>query len=390
MSIDSTAATGSNTSSATGTVTPEHRALNIAIISDAAPGRNGVGTFYIDLQEHLKDRVGRIELFSPTIEENGKWNAGLVLPLPGDATQKLCFPNPFTLQRQLQALRPDIVIIATPGVYGLLGAFLAGRMKIPAIAGFHTSFEAITDLYWANSTAGKVVHGYFKVSNLYLFKKCKLVMANSQVMIDQARQLKAPATELIHTIISPAFTGHPVTPATGKLQRILFAGRLAPEKNIEAILQAARSLPQFHFTLAGDGPLRDTVQKAADELDNLTLLDWLKRETLREEIDRHDALILPSHFESFGTIALEAMARQRLVVVSPQCGIADWPSFRAGLFVMEDQNLTEALNRIARLSDDQRREKSLEAQQLTRALNDTSIAQWLALLARYSSADTEK
>ena len=131
-------------------VAPEDplKRLRVLAISDAAPSRNGAGAYYLDLLEHMKGKVKEARLFSPTINENGKWQAGLVLPLPGDKTQKLCFPNIFRLNKMFKDMQPDIVVIATPGIYGITGAWLARRHKVPYLTGMHTSFEQLTELYW--------------------------------------------------------------------------------------------------------------------------------------------------------------------------------------------------------------------------------------------------
>lgn len=354
------------------------KALSVVIISDAAPGRNGVGTFYVDLSTHLQKRVKHIEILSPVVEDD-KWKAGLVFPLPGDKTQKLCMPNPVAMKRRLAEIKPDVVLIATPGVYGLVGAMLAGRMKIPAIAGFHTSFEKITELYWNNSIAGSIVHGYFKVSNRYLFKKCPLILANSEEMIVQARRIGAQNTRIVSTPISSVFTEHAQQPYSGEIKRVLFAGRLAPEKNIETLLDAAEALPDIQFTIAGEGPLRDQVEERAKQLPNLNCLGWLDRETLRDQIDAHDALVLPSHFESFGTIALEAMARQRLVIVSPHCGIVEWDEYNGGLRVIDD-SLTQTLRALSESDKSSRAQLASRAQDITQEINRKSIEEWCELL----------
>lgn len=39
--------------------------LRVAVVSDAAAERNGVGTYYHDLVQHLRGRVDRAELFCP-------------------------------------------------------------------------------------------------------------------------------------------------------------------------------------------------------------------------------------------------------------------------------------------------------------------------------------
>lgn len=117
------------------------KSLKILAISDAAPSRNGAGAYYQDLVELLSTHVEHIELHSPRIDDEGKWHAGFLLPLPGDKTQKLCLPNIFSLNRLLVEIKPDVVLIATPGVYGLCGAYLARKKKIPFLLGMHTSFE---------------------------------------------------------------------------------------------------------------------------------------------------------------------------------------------------------------------------------------------------------
>ena len=101
----------------------------------------------------------------------------------------------------------------------------------------------------------------------------------------------------------------PDPPASGKLERIVFAGRLAPEKRVHTIIEAARQLPEIGFTIAGDGPLKKDVEDQAAEIPNLDFLGWVSRERLLAEMDKADMLVLNSVVESFGTVALEAMAR---------------------------------------------------------------------------------
>lgn len=354
--------------------------IRLAIVSDAAPERNGVGAYYQDLLQHLAPRLAAVEAFSPTIHD-GKWNAGIVLPLPGDPTQKLCMPNPWSLQRQLKAFAPHVLVVATPGAYGLTGAFLASHMNVPVLVGFHTSFEHLTELYWRDSWRGKVVQQYFKQCHAYLFHKADQVLANSSDMRELARKMGCGATTLVGTPISSTFIATPPVQYEGTFNRVLFAGRLAAEKNIDAVLQAARALPEIRFSIAGDGPLRSQVTAAAMQLTNVDYLGWLCREELRDQVDRHDALVLPSYFESFGTIALEVMARNRLAVVSRDCGIAQWPGLREGLYVIEkQQSLEQKLCRIASESPATRRDKAARAFSEALELNERNLNQWCELL----------
>lgn len=358
---------------------PKIKDIRIAIVSDAAAERNGVGTFYVDLAEHLRRHGAQVTILNPIVE-NGEWKAGLVFPLPGDKTQKLCFPNPLTMHRQLEEIQPDLVFIATPGIYGLVGSWLAGRMRVPLIAGFHTSFEQLTELYWKNSWTGKFVHACFKLANLFIFARCPTVLANSADMVVQARNAGADDPKLVTTPVSPVFMNHPLKPFSRHIKRVLFAGRLAPEKNINVLAEAAARYPEITFTLAGDGPLRDPIAALEQRLPNLKCLGWLTRQSLREQIDLHDALVLPSHFESFGTIALEAMARRRLVIVSPGCGITAWPEYREGLCVMDSTGLDGMLTRLAALTPTELDAKAEAAWQTASRANRDALHQWLGLI----------
>ncbi|WP_051234493.1 glycosyltransferase [Marinimicrobium agarilyticum] len=354
--------------------------LRVAVISDAAPGRNGVGAYYQDLLEQLGPQMSEVQLFSPTVE-NGRWRTGLALPLPGDRTQKLCVPNPWALKRALRRLRPQVVVVATPGPYGLLGVRLARRAGIPVLAGFHTSFEQLTQLYWQGSWRGRLVHSLFERSHRYLFAGARSVLGNSRDMLELAERMGAPATGLIGTPISAEFALTERRPYGGELERVLFAGRLAAEKNLEAVVDAASAHPSVQFSIAGDGPLRARMAAAAEALPNLKLLGWLDRAALRAEVDHHDLLLLPSHFESFGTIALEAMARERLVLVSSGCGIVQWPSLRSGLSIIHpEESAASALQRLREKTAPQRRELAQTAAGLALSLNERCLAHWCELL----------
>jgi glycosyltransferase involved in cell wall biosynthesis len=69
----------------------------------------------------------------------------------------------------------------------------------------------------------------------------------------------------------------PVPRARRQLERVLFAGRLAPEKNLDAIVAAARRLPDIEFLIVGDGPLAGVGRGAVPRLPNLSHTGWVSR-----------------------------------------------------------------------------------------------------------------
>lgn len=357
-------------------VDPDGKIARVAIVSDSLPERNGVGAYYFDLLEQLKAKGYQVTLLSPSPERR----AILQFPLPGDSTQRIWVPSPLRFRRVLKALRPQSIIVATPGPYGLLGAWWARRLKAKLIFGFHTHYSGVTDLY-QNRLLRTVSRFYFSVADKILFRWSDLVLANSESMVALAESLGARVVGIMGTLLPTDSLAAPSSPARGRLERIVFAGRLAPEKRVQAIVDAAKVLPEFEFTIAGDGPLKKSIESQAENLPNLKYLGWVSRQELLEEMERADLLVLPSYVESFGTVALEAMARERLALVSNACGIVDWPALVECLYrIDDDESVADALQRIATLPANELTAKAEAARDAALRLNNGSLAHWLKVL----------
>lgn len=355
--------------------------LRVAIVSDAAPERNGVGAYYRDLADHLRTAGARVDLVAPRCRA-GSWYGGLTLPLPGDPTQKIVLPSPWLLSRRIDRLRPNVVIVPTPGPFGLLGMHLAERNGAALVVGFHTHFEALTTLFRNWSIGARIANGYLGACHRLLFDKSDLVLANSAQMMAIARSIGARRVSLMATPIPQRFLDLPPVPARRTITRVLFAGRLAPEKNLDAIVAAAHRLPDIEFLIVGDGPMRAWVEKQCHGLPNLGHSGWVSRSRIMALIDEMDALILPSTVESFGTIALEAMARARPVLVSSACGILSWDLLSRGIFrIHEGEHLADALVRLRELDPAIRERKAHLGREGAREINRRNLEHWLAILS---------
>lgn len=99
--------------------------------------------------------------------------------------------------------------------------------------------------------------------------------------------------------------------------KLLYAGRLSPDKNIDLLLEVFQHLDPtlFHLVVVGDGPFRKKVERLSQKLPNLTYLGYLHRE---EELARVyascDVFVSTSCGETYGLAFLEAQGCGCLLV----------------------------------------------------------------------------
>ena len=360
--------------------------LRVAFFSDSLPQRNGTGAYYHDLLDQLRPLVEAAEVFQPL---DIKRPPLLSWPMPGDPSQRLVVPNIRRIARAYRQLQPNIVVSITPGPFGLLGLHHARRSRAAFISAFHTDFEQLARIYWSPRTR-RCVNILLNNLNRCLCKRSAAVLVNNSHLRQDVEALGARCVEVMGTPIQPLLLEKPLLPYPRTIKKVCFAGRLAPEKNIDRIIDAAAQLPEIKFLIGGDGPLRQQLTHRAAGLNNVSFHGWLNRESLIQLIDQSALLLLPSKVETFGSVGLEAMARGRPALVSANAGIHDWPQLRDGLFSYDlDRPLIQALRGILQLPGEQLRQKADNARAAAAGFNQQTIQQWLNVLAEYARADLE-
>ncbi len=92
----------------------------------------------------------------------------------------------------------------------------------------------------------------------------------------------------------------------GKKEKyVLFVGRLAKQKGLEILLDAAKELPDIKFKIVGKGELERLKKTAAN---NVEFLGFRTGKELYELYAHASIFCLPSLAETFGLVILEAMA----------------------------------------------------------------------------------
>ncbi|MEM1539446.1 MAG: glycosyltransferase family 4 protein [Candidatus Bathyarchaeia archaeon] len=110
---------------------------------------------------------------------------------------------------------------------------------------------------------------------------------------------------------------------------VLFVGRLVHEKGVHTLISAApKILEQVNakFVIVGNGYMKESLSTLVKNmgLDHKFLFTgFLDDETLRKLQKCADVSVVPSLFEPFGIVALEAMAAKSPVVVSDTGGLSE-------------------------------------------------------------------
>lgn len=119
-------------------------------------------------------------------------------------------------------------------------------------------------------------------------------------------------------VVKPNFVNPDPGPGHGLGRYALYVGRLSPEKGVETMLQAWKSIA-WHLPLkiVGNGPLAETVSRASRQMSNVEWLGHKSPKEVYELMGNASFLIFPSEwYETFGRVAIEAFAKGTPVVAA--------------------------------------------------------------------------
>ncbi|SNZ05159.1 UDP-D-galactose:(glucosyl)LPS alpha-1,6-D-galactosyltransferase [Terribacillus aidingensis] len=108
--------------------------------------------------------------------------------------------------------------------------------------------------------------------------------------------------------------------------KIIFIGRLSnKEKRLDVLLRALKGVKgDWSLTVIGDGPDKHMLHDLAESLQISDKISWLGWRTEPwNEIDDASVLVLPSDFEGFGLVLIEALCRGVAVISSDTDGARD-------------------------------------------------------------------
>ena len=164
-------------------------------------------------------------------------------------------------------------------------------------------------------------------------KKLKiLVIANSDYVRRQLIKNGLPPEQTVTLRCGVATSRRNFFPLTQEIhqeQRILFVGRIVPDKGLQWLLNAlVKTSGLIRLDIAGDGWYRPQMEKLVKQLglsDRVVWQGWCNSEKLDALYEQCFAVIFPSVWpEPAGLVTLEAYARYRPVIASDAGGIPEY------------------------------------------------------------------
>lgn len=150
------------------------------------------------------------------------------------------------------------------------------------------------------------------------------------------------------------------------LLRLVFVSRHVAYKRVPDLLEAARRLRElgveFHLCLAGDGPLRDDLERQARELSLGGVVEFrgfVTQDQLEELMRTAHLTFLLSESEGFGIVALEGMKCGCVPIVTTNCGCRE--AIRDGVngFIVGVGDVATVADRVRLLDRDRARLASM-------------------------------
>ena len=143
---------------------------------------------------------------------------------------------------------------------------------------------------------------------------------------------------------------------TEKKKVVLAMGRLVPEKGFQHLVQAAAILCKENkdvlFILAGVGPIKKNLLKQVKKLgleSHFLFIGFVQGEEKKALLQSSDVVVIPSLYEPFGIVALEAMIERKPVIASPIGGLKSIVQHEHDGLLVDCTNRIELARAISRI-----------------------------------------
>ncbi len=269
----------------------------------------------------------------------------------------------------------DRIVCSTEGLMGMAALYLKNAFSVPAFFYVHTDWMdfARRTLGLDPSNTDRVRrmlrafnHGF---DGLFLLNSEQLDWVASDAMGFDRNRLRLTAHWPDARFTGPPKPDRNAIPGLRGDERILlFVGRISDEKGVmelPCILQKVREMiPQVRLVVVGTGPAEERLKKALPEE---IFIPWVEPEKLAAIYPVGDMLVLPSRFDTFGCVVLEALSCGLPVVAYRTKGPADIIQNGVSGFTVDNQE--EFVQAVMQILQDKPLQDSMREAGLHRARN---------------------
>ncbi|MDD4604592.1 MAG: glycosyltransferase [Bacteroidales bacterium] len=229
--------------------------------------------------------------------------------------QPMRIPNFLSVQHTFRRGKYDRIICSTEGPMGLVALWLKNIFSVDTYFYLHTDWLSFAKEVLLLDQTG--LNRLQKLMRIYYKRFGKIFVLNT----DQQQWLTGktmgfdPAKVFLTSHWVDGIFSDPLSPAKDILPFdnqqpvVLFAGRISKEKGVmelPAIMQMIRSVfPEIQLVIAGTGPAEEELKTILPEA---IYLGWVGREYLSALFRAADILLLPSRFDTFSCVVLEALS----------------------------------------------------------------------------------
>jgi glycosyltransferase involved in cell wall biosynthesis len=297
------------------------RSLRLAVVTETYPPEiNGVALSLARFVEGLRERNHEIQLVRPRQGQGekavreGAFSELLTrgMPIPRYPDLRMGLPAKRLLARQWALQRPDLVHIVTEGPLGWSALQVALKLRIPACSDFRTNFHAYSQHYGIGWLKKPIVAYLRKFHNRTQLTMVPTEQMRTELGAHGFRNLRVLARGVDTMLFHPRRRSADLRAQWGADEDTLVAiyvGRLAAEKNLDALVAAYRDIRRHQarsrLVLVGEGPEESRLRAS---LPDAIFAGSQRGEALATHFASADLFLFPSRTETFGNVTVEAMA----------------------------------------------------------------------------------
>lgn len=304
--------------------------MRVALFTETfLPKIDGIVTVVCLLIDHLEKRGIQTAVVAPNRGLAHYKNTPIIraTAVPVPIYPELSFGLPMLgSYRQLKAFQPDVAHVVHPFMVGVPGMVMARALDLPILTSFHLDVARLTK-HFHIGFFGPILMALTRI----VFNASDYSLAPSRLLQNELTAIGFQRMGLWKRGVDPQrfdprfrsadmraalSDGHPDDTL------LLYVGRLSSEKQIEQIKPVLAAVPGTRLALVGDGPAREKLQ-AHFAGTNTKFMGYMTGEPLSQAYASADMFVFPSALESFGLVAVEAMAAGLPVVASRVGGIPD-------------------------------------------------------------------